>query len=74
MTNAPADLGELIITRIYEAPRELVFRCMTTAEDLTHFWGPTTTRTAMNIRCSACSSKSIRPKSWCGPSVTFKAA
>lgn len=32
--------GELTITRTYDAPRELVFECMTTAEHLTHFWGP----------------------------------
>jgi uncharacterized protein YndB with AHSA1/START domain len=32
--------GELIITRTYEAPRELVFECMVTPEHLTHFWGP----------------------------------
>jgi uncharacterized protein YndB with AHSA1/START domain len=40
MTTNDADLGELIITRIYEAPRELVWACMTTPEHLTHFWGP----------------------------------
>ena len=34
------DLGEVTITRIYEAPRELVWECMTTPEHLTHFWGP----------------------------------
>ena len=33
-------LGELTISRTYEAPRDLVFRCMTEAEHLTHFWGP----------------------------------
>lgn len=32
--------GELIITRTYDAPRALVFECMTTPEHLTHFWGP----------------------------------
>jgi len=32
--------GELIFTRVFEAPRELVFRCMTEPEHLTHFWGP----------------------------------
>ena len=36
MTN-PA---ELVITRVFKAPRELVFRCMTEPEQLTHFWGP----------------------------------
>jgi len=34
------DLGEVVITRIYEAPRDLVWACMTTPEHLTHFWGP----------------------------------
>ena len=28
------------LTRIYDAPRELVFRCMTEPEHLAHFWGP----------------------------------
>lgn len=32
--------GELTYTRVFEAPRELVFRCMTEPEHLTHFWGP----------------------------------
>jgi uncharacterized protein YndB with AHSA1/START domain len=32
--------GELIYTRVFEAPRELVFRCMIEPEHLTHFWGP----------------------------------
>lgn len=35
-----AETTELVITRIFDAPRELVFECMTTAEHLTHFWGP----------------------------------
>ena len=40
MTNASTNLGELTYTRIYDAPRELVFRCMIEPEHLTHFWGP----------------------------------
>ena len=40
MNDTTAHIGELIITRTYEAPRELVFECMTTPEHLTHFWGP----------------------------------
>jgi uncharacterized protein YndB with AHSA1/START domain len=40
MTTNETDLGEVVITRIYEAPRELVWTCMTTPEHLTHFWGP----------------------------------
>jgi uncharacterized protein YndB with AHSA1/START domain len=33
--------GELWFTRVFEAPRELVFLCLTEPEHLTHFWGPT---------------------------------
>jgi uncharacterized protein YndB with AHSA1/START domain len=33
--------AELVITRTFNAPRELVFECLTTPEHLTHFWGPT---------------------------------
>jgi uncharacterized protein YndB with AHSA1/START domain len=36
MTNT----AELVITRVFNAPRELVFQCMTEPEHLTHFWGP----------------------------------
>jgi uncharacterized protein YndB with AHSA1/START domain len=32
--------GELRYTRVFEAPRELVFRCMIDPDHLTHFWGP----------------------------------
>jgi uncharacterized protein YndB with AHSA1/START domain len=32
---------ELRFTRVFEAPRELVFECMTDPDHLTHFWGPT---------------------------------
>lgn len=34
----PAD--ELVYTRVFDAPRELVFRCMIEPEHLTRFWGP----------------------------------
>ncbi|MCU1454906.1 MAG: hypothetical protein JWN46_3052 [Acidimicrobiales bacterium] len=40
MNDTNTTLGELEFTRIYDAPRELVFTCMITAEHLTHFWGP----------------------------------
>jgi uncharacterized protein YndB with AHSA1/START domain len=30
----------LHVTRVFDAPRELVFRCMVEPEHLTHFWGP----------------------------------
>jgi uncharacterized protein YndB with AHSA1/START domain len=32
--------GELLYSRIFRAPRELVFRCMIEPAHLTHFWGP----------------------------------
>jgi uncharacterized protein YndB with AHSA1/START domain len=38
--NDTPNLGEVTITRTYDAPRELVFECMITPEHLTHFWGP----------------------------------
>ena len=41
MTIDDPTLGEVTYTRQWEAPRELVFACMTTPEHLTHFWGPT---------------------------------
>jgi uncharacterized protein YndB with AHSA1/START domain len=40
MTEHTQTLGELTITRVFDAPRELVFRCMVEPEHLTHFWGP----------------------------------
>jgi uncharacterized protein YndB with AHSA1/START domain len=30
----------LHVTRVFDAPRELVFRCLIEPEHLTHFWGP----------------------------------
>jgi uncharacterized protein YndB with AHSA1/START domain len=38
--HAPGASGELHISRVFEAPRELVFRCMIEPDHLTHFWGP----------------------------------
>jgi uncharacterized protein YndB with AHSA1/START domain len=40
MSDQTAQPDELIFTRVFDAPRELVFRCMTEPEHLTHFWGP----------------------------------
>jgi uncharacterized protein YndB with AHSA1/START domain len=49
-----ASLGELWFTRVFEAPRELVFRCLTEPEHLTHFWGPTGVSTPLErIRVDA---------------------
>jgi uncharacterized protein YndB with AHSA1/START domain len=41
----PGPGPELTYTRVFAAPRELVFRCLTEPEHLTHFWGPVGTRT-----------------------------
>lgn len=38
---------ELIYRRVHEAPRELLFECMTTPEHLCEFWGPTGMRTPL---------------------------
>jgi len=40
MSQPDTDLHEITFERVYQAPRELVFECMTTPEHLTHFWGP----------------------------------
>ena len=40
MSGSSAPDGELIYRRVFEAPRELVFRCMIDPQQLTHFWGP----------------------------------
>lgn len=40
MTDQPGPAAELTYTRVFDAPRELVFRCMIEPEHLTHFWGP----------------------------------
>jgi uncharacterized protein YndB with AHSA1/START domain len=37
---APATAQEIEITRVYEAPRELVWRAWTVPEELVHWWGP----------------------------------
>jgi uncharacterized protein YndB with AHSA1/START domain len=36
MTNS----NEVVITRVFNAPRELIFKCVTDPEHLTKFWGP----------------------------------
>jgi uncharacterized protein YndB with AHSA1/START domain len=40
MSDQAPGAAELVYTRVFDAPRELVFRCMTEPEHLTHFWGP----------------------------------
>jgi uncharacterized protein YndB with AHSA1/START domain len=41
-------MAELTYTRIFDAPRELVFRCMLEPGHLTHFWGPAGTSTPLD--------------------------
>ena len=43
-----ADRGELTYRRVHDAPRELLFDCMTNPEHLTHFWGPDGTTTPVD--------------------------
>jgi uncharacterized protein YndB with AHSA1/START domain len=51
MSDPSSAFGELTYTRVFEAPRELVFRCMTEPEHLTCFWGPVGTSTPLeNIK------------------------
>jgi uncharacterized protein YndB with AHSA1/START domain len=40
MDDRAGEAAELIYTRVFDAPRELVFRCMIEPAHLTHFWGP----------------------------------
>ncbi|RPI10670.1 MAG: SRPBCC domain-containing protein, partial [Actinobacteria bacterium] len=47
-TNVAAEIGEVTITRDYDAPREVVFRAMLEPEQLTHFWGPTGMHTPLD--------------------------
>jgi uncharacterized protein YndB with AHSA1/START domain len=46
---------ELLFSRVYEAPRQLVFEAWTKPEHIVHWWGPkgfTTTSKEMNVRPS----------------------
>lgn len=40
-TPSKTTTDELTYTRVFDAPRELVFDCMLDPQHLTHFWGPT---------------------------------
>jgi uncharacterized protein YndB with AHSA1/START domain len=39
-SDSTSELGELTVTRVFDAPRELVWECLTDPKHLTHFWGP----------------------------------
>lgn len=47
MSDATPEVGELIVTRVFDAPRDLVFRCMIEPEHLAQFWGPVGTSTPL---------------------------
>jgi uncharacterized protein YndB with AHSA1/START domain len=44
----PPGQSELTYRRVHDAPRELLFDCMTKPEHLTHFWGPAGTTTPID--------------------------
>ena len=45
MNESPSATAELVYTRVFDAPRALVFRCMVDPDHLAHFWGPAGTST-----------------------------
>lgn len=47
MNDHAPNAAELSYARVFDAPRELVFRCMIEPEHLTHFWGPAGTHTPL---------------------------
>ena len=52
-TTAYTDGAELVMERIFDAPRELVWKVMTDPERVTNWWGPhgyTTTVVEMDVR------------------------
>ena len=51
MSDQAPRVDELTYARVFDAPRELVFRCMIEPGHLTHFWGPAGVSTPMeNIK------------------------
>ena len=54
MSDHTSVASELNFTRVFDAPRDLVFRCMIEPEHLTHFWGPIGVTTPLeNIKVDA---------------------
>jgi uncharacterized protein YndB with AHSA1/START domain len=45
----PAGRQEVVIERVFDAPRELVFDVMTSAENIPHWWGPRDQRTVVDV-------------------------
>ena len=48
MTHDAEQTSTAVYEREFDAPRELVFRCMLDPEHLTHFWGPAGTSTPLD--------------------------
>ena len=42
------NVDELVYRRVFRAPRELVWRCLTEPAELTQFWGPRGTTTPLD--------------------------
>ncbi len=52
-THLPADRPQIITTRMIAAPRDIIWKVLTTPDDLEHFWGPdgfTNTYTKFDLR------------------------
>ncbi len=52
-STSPTADREIVLTRVFDAPRELVFRAWTEPEHLAHWWGPngfTTTYHEVDVR------------------------
>ena len=52
-TILPKDKPQIITTRLLNAPRDLVWKVLTTPEHIEHFWGPdgfTNSITKMDVR------------------------
>ncbi len=50
-------MNELLITRVFDAPRDLVFKAFTQAEHLSHWWGPVgfkLTVIKLDVRAGGC--------------------
>ncbi|MBV1856508.1 SRPBCC family protein [Catellatospora tritici] len=43
----PSAEGDFTVRHVHQAPRHLVFTCLTTPEHLAEFWGPTGTHTPL---------------------------
>jgi uncharacterized protein YndB with AHSA1/START domain len=49
IVTTPADEPVILMERMFDAPRALVFRCYTDPVQLAHFWGPRNARTKTTL-------------------------